>query len=727
LSPDIDLYKVTTPDAQGLWDVVRMVEKVGARDGEDENLKQISQTEKYALYRLLENDFTTYYPQGVAPTMDLIHDTTLSVSGSQPWIKDLVSAGLVEKINQEGLAFTSEQSIKVADFNVLPYALELDGDEGPEWLLKSTNDRLDYGAWLFIDQIGVDSYSLLPSDAVEMPNGSMGNEVELGHDLTRDGKEDAIFFVADYAWGSNFGFFQVFTWDGVRVSRILDLQKYIRATDFGDFQELSLEWKIADVNGDGREELQVKLPRSANFGCEWNEAGVYSWNGSEPKFHLSGVLPPDTPLCWAAQGLALGSSLTQEQKAAMLEKALNNLPASTSPELLALLRVHLAARYTILGKDAQSGRALEGIDRMATGTGLVQVIQDARQASDGSMLDLFDRLYQTALMVVDLPPDSPIIGNLSFSSSVGAYPYDTVINPPMLCPLSDLAEALIENAELPVGSAPLDTLEELGIPLGTTADVQLDDDPENEIAVVVPLSEPQIIVLDQGEQNWRAFRAARLMAPAGEIQFWAGDLYQDQSIELLVGATLRKPTPYNTFTTCWRSESGDVAQFVAIRSAEGEIGSFWSDELCQKIEDLEQFFEGNRFEFALVQGGPQGSNESLVEFNRRIYSFSLQELFALERRDFWHGLDGILDEILTNPGQVPPDAKTAAVLNWVSPTAPGGERIIQRMFYFTAFYYEKNGDNDKAATIYKQLIHNWPDSIWSWLAWARIVQLPGVS
>lgn len=705
-----------------------MAGKVGEQDGDNSDLGTMTRTEQDAIYKLVERDVQRYYPQGLPGNMELIKNSDFAGDGSGTFMSGLIVKNLIAWLNQEDVQFNDDESMQVVNFHLLPYQVELDGDTGSEWLLQVTNGQLAYFDWVYLDEAEAARYSLIPNDPLTIPFGTSLTKAEVEHDLTGDGLVEVVFTSFDYVWGSEFGFVQVFTWNGTRMVKLLELEHYLRSTDFM-LENVDIEFKISDANGDSLEEIQVRLPRSANFGCKWEEVDTYRWQGDQPVFQSKGANPPETPICWAAQALDPSAQLTPEQKAQLLEKALNNLSASSTPaNLQALLRVHLSVAYSMAGKDAQAQQALAGLERIPSSEGLVKTIQDEYQSANSSLLKLCDGLYHAAQSGT-IPDDHDIVSELSYSSSLGVYPNDpSTIYPIMVCPLPALAKHLLEGIQLPASSPPLEVLKTAGFPIGDSAEVQLDKDKELEIAALVELAEPQIIVLDKDQDQWQVSRAARLSAHAEAIEFIAYDIYEDDQIELLVSASLAEPVPYSAFSKCWMPDAGQTNEYLAIQSLDRHFDAFWGDELCGKQGTLEQFVENGIFEFALMQGSPLESNESLAEINRRRYAFSEEELAHVEHNeDIYRGMDELLDEILTGNAQIPIDQKTKIMMSFMSSDSPGEQRISQRMLYFTGIYYELNGQADQATAVYERLVQTWPDSIWSWLAWARLKPASGTT
>lgn len=683
--------------------------------------------EAAALHRAVTRDLEQHYPNGLPNADRLLAEDVREWYAWFPGedVRAVLQAGVVQRLNNEQVVLTGRPFTLGVDTGLKPYPMELDGDAGAEWLVEVDSGTYGVRDWLPLEVDAAGRYALLPND-LRYENDMRGDEttIEVTHDLTGDGRADVVLTFYGYAWGTYFGYVEVYAWDGAALSRL-------DTTNFGirSYYEEDVTLDIADHDGDGRDELQVITPQHAGFGCDWQQVSTYRWSGRQPRYTATGTARPGTPLCAIAEVLQPGSPFAPSQKAWRLENALARLKAEDVPsaDYLALVRLHLAMAYASAGQDAQADRVLALLVAAEGEGGYLQRVREAYAEAEGAPMGICDALYGAAFTVEPYTSlDTDIDGLVNYSAVFGAYPYDWNPYPPLICPLPELLDNLLPTLALDSTLSPAEALAAHSLPLDWASTTNLDADQDLEWVGLLALTEPQVVVLDPVGTRWALSVAARLSGPADDFSFGVRDNDGDGRSEIIVAALLAEPVPYSAFSPCWGPETPRTSEVLLITAAEQGYALARGHTLCGTPPPLEALFaeEGNTEAMAdlVKEHGEESTTGGLAEARGQAWWLTLDELDALEAdpQDVYSQLNELESRVLSGETPISTHAALETMLAAVPADDPAADFFRGRLYFLLGYSYELAGDERAAVAAYVRLIHAVPTSPWSWLAAARL-------
>jgi hypothetical protein len=312
--------------------------------------------------------------------------------------------------------------------------------------------------------------------------------------------------------------------------------------------------------------------------------------------------------------------------------------------------------------------------------------------------------------------------SLSASAVLGVYPYNGGPYPPLVCPLPDFVRAQLDTFELERYESPLEALEEMGYSLAYSGSANLDLDPQDELVVVLALSEPQLVVFDSKIGKWHAHRAARISSQFDALDLALYDQQGDQVPELIVAARLSDPPPDSIYTDCWQPGAGSTTEIIAVRQDGSGFQAYRGYTACGQPAVLEQSVQDGSLAAGLSEGYHLSAGTSLGDVRRLQYALSLEELQARSKE--WKGvyldLEQLEARIRSQKDPNGPAEEIASLLVELSQGPPGTERLRCLLRYLSGLNAELSGDQEAALKAYLELIRLNPVSPWSWLALARL-------
>ena len=88
-------------------------------------------------------------------------------------------------------------------------------------------------------------------------------------------------------------------------------------------------------------------------------------------------------------------------------------------------------------------------------------------------------------------------------------------------------------------------------------------------------------------------------------------------------------------------------------------------------------------------------------------------------QDEWEWLRDTQTAVLTQTDPAVPE-KITQLLTYLPSDDPDAQPYIEHLTYLLGYFYELSGEEETAVTTYLDLIQQFPTSLWSWLAWARL-------
>lgn len=651
----------------------------------------------------------------------------LFTSGGSAWVSPHSPTGLYRLIREGFVQYMNDTSQKLDDkmptvsgednlnFKWTSHPLDIDGDSQVEWLVE-----LDvYGQRVYIPlDRGKDGfYYQIPNDLPNINENFMrGIDLNVEHDLNGDRRPDVVLTQYSYiGGGANSGFIDVYAWDGKGLYRL-------DSFSLDSSADIQITWKIADVNGDGREELQVQTPRCNNALCCWDQVDVYRWNGRSPVYSHQGLEPPSTPLCDASRALKVWTNLTPAQKAAYLSSALQHLPDDQNipGDLLALFHVHLAMNYAMQGLDQQAWSQLKQGSQVPGGGVYTALVRKNLQASNGSLIAFCNGMYAAAYNTAQ-PLQSDIDQYLTLDSGLIAYPYQNRPYEPLVCPLQDLVSARLERLQLPSAVDPLPAFMKAGLPLENSLYLDIDKDGIPEWLGALALSEPRLLLLDPKGGEWCIQDLTYLGGPVSKLEALVKDVNGDGQPDLLILATLSEPVPAGADSPC--HDDGSTTQILILEAIPDGYRTIWRNAICGRHPPIEQVFSDEAVAAMLadqqqIADHRPGSGLSYPSLQELLLGSAVKGTLA-------EYIDTLSNDTIANktPGEI--RARIRGLLNRL----PAGEIltpfIAARLVFLEGLSYQLEGQEESAVQTYQNLLSAYPQSAWSWMATSMLdVSLP---
>ena len=654
----------------------------------------LTSPEARALLAYIQTDLDRFYPDGFPDAGQILAQNRLTPPiwlPPQP-VWTLVQFGLVDLINQQGIQIQDRAPIRLLDFDILPLPAELDGDPGPEWLLETRSERYNLTGWFPVERTAEGLYRRIPN-GLRAENRVRGETLTwtLTPDLNRDGLPDVAAQLDAAALGTGFGYLRVYG----RVAEGIRLLDEIQTAPGEQIE-------IGDHDSDGLAEIQHTRPRSLNFDCQWTQIDRYRWEGETPRFVTLQEQPPDTPLCQAAQALSPIAPLPPAARAQLLESAIPALPAA-SPDYLALLYVHLAMAYAAQGWDAQAAQTLDALERLPQDAFVAQARALWEQAGR-SPLALCYALSDAAAR--GEPENTALAVYLTPAALFRAYGSAQKSYAALVCPLEMVVGERLGRVRIPAGERdPVGALAARGYRLAFPLRLDVDGGPSGEWFALAELERPRLLLLEMGEDGWRAGWLVAFAAPLADLRIANYGGYGDHGDEagepggLLVLATFDESTPVSAYPDCWAQAAAVVSRLVLLARTGQGYRAERETILCGSPPDL----QGLAAEGVEALFPPPPARPTLDQA-RAFYRYLSRLEAQLLRAEALETLRLEFEEIAK---EIPPDH-------------PDREAVVPRLLYARGMSYELAGEEQGAARLYRELIEQYPDSPWAVLARGRV-------
>ncbi len=652
----------------------------------------LTSPEARALFDFVQADFDRYYPEGIPGAGAMFTDGALDPNIWFPpravWL--LAQTAIVERLRAEGLPLTDSVTIALEPFTLLPTLHELDGDPTPEWLVEVTSEAYNLRGWIPLDETP-DGYTLIPND-IRHENLARGQSTtfEFTPDLNGDGLDDLVFHFDGQALGTQFGELKVY---GRVDGRIVLLVK----PELGPGETFN----FGDYNGDGVLELHISTPRTFNFGCEWVQITTYDWMGDDfSKSFITDRYPPDTPLCNAAKFLE-GGHLIMLDKEQSFETVVQAISADIVPseDYLALLQIRLAMDYAGNLEDEKAKAILDQLttfQNSSFATLASQIWMESAHTPLSFCIGLVEAYKAGEMEKTDLAT------YLTTTALFQAYGNEFESAAPLICAPNEVLFSRLFAEKIPTTEIPVQYLLDKNYPLLGETSFNLDDDPEDEWIAGFDIHSPKLLIFDVGPANWTITSPYSFSDPIQALMLRVDDLPENNAPDLFLLVTFASSVPVSKFAQCWEKGASIVSELEVFYFIELVPILKNTSLLCDTPPDLNALTlteilallpepapysvspdEPSTFLFTLEQAESNILQKEGIAFNRKV----LQDLRAL----------------------VPPD----------HPTAP---HLIPRLLFDLGLSYELEGDAVAARAAYLELITQWPDSPWAWLAKARLGQ-----
>ncbi|HNB53431.1 MAG TPA: tetratricopeptide repeat protein, partial [Anaerolineales bacterium] len=652
----------------------------------------LTSPEARGLFDFVQADLERSYPDGLPNAETLFSDGTLDPNIWFPpravWL--LAQTAVVNLLRESQSTLTENTPLLLFSpsssllFSLTPTSHELDGDPTPEWLVEVISEPYNLHGWIPLDETA-DGYTLIPN-VIQHENLARGESTtfQFTPDLNGDGLDDLVMHFDGQALGTGFGELKVYGINEGQVGMLKEIELGPETTfDFGNY------------NGDGAAELRVQIPRTYNFGCAWIQTNLYEWHSHEP-YDFQNPYPPNTPLCNAAKFIEGGHlfGLDLEQSSEMVVQAISP-DIAPSEDYLALLQIRLAMDYA--GK-LEDDKAQEILDHLITYQHSTfaflasQVWSESGRALLPFCTGLVEAFNAGEMDRTDLAP--------YFSSAALLQAYGNVYASaaPFICAPGEVLFSRLLAEQIATGENPVQYLLDRNYPLLDATAINLDDDPEEEWIAGLTIQNPKLLVFDARPDAWSVLNPYDFSDPIQTLMYRVEDLPGYGALDLIVLATFAPSVPVSKFPQC---------------------------EGASLISELD-IFELKWLPLNLVEVSV------LCDVSHPLSTLTPEEIIALipapaqvvttpdDEQFFFFDLERFEQDIFRE-GDIPADRDGLQnLLAAVPPDHPTAPHLIPRLLFDLGLSYELEGDAVAARVAYLELIAQWPDSPWAWLAEARV-------
>lgn len=723
-------YHLQPPDPQKLLSLFitnwKRYEGFYHRSG-DPALRSIQLFDVSSIEDFIIEDIDRYYPEHFPASDQLIDQLEPEWQGLYYYpsnhVEDLLLRSILQYFNQHHIKFTAGKKLAYPVITVLPYSLNLDHDSQLEWLVEL--DFTEYGivTWMPLD-IGADGvYTEIPNDLpIQFTEPAVSNgttELILNHDLNGDGIAEILIPYMSYFAGGGHGQVDIYAWKENSITKVGSADMPGVTPRFGEAYQSTYE--VKDTNGDGREELIVKWPRFRPFGCAWETIYTYRWNGKTLTETAKNNTIPKTPNCEIAR--ALESHDPQEQ-AKLYESVLTRVETNKeSADKQAWVRLQLAVAYAGQNRDAQAAEMLKSIADIENNGGFVNAIQQLVNVDGMSTQDICRAIYVQAKTLGDSGFDSDIDADLSFNNYYPIY-WNPV--PEIVCPNWDLVKNRLKTKPIPGESNPVEALRSAGYSFTFPQRMNLGNKIEMEWIGVINVEQPLLVVLDYQNANWHIYPVDFIEQTPKEIETTVQASPDGAGKQILILINEGKSRINDSEVDC-REVATDYKLLLA-GALEGEYQLLGRRSMsCQLEPPVEITNEDGREKFITLIN--ECSNCDLVSdwdiqtevpappawVTLQGYSTYLQD-----DQDVFEYAAELKRQVIAQADLVTTRTEILRLLEYLPGNDSSAHLIRGYLHYLLGFSYEIEGEREKAAAVYLELIQTVPNSPWSWLASTRL-------
>ncbi len=639
----------------------------------------------------IDEDIKRYYPTGLPELVPIMTDATFYVDYYQSRaLFNLIGQGVVGQLNEMQIDLEVDDMPHFSGYRIGASQIELNGDEGSEWLLTISSERYRFIAHLplLINEEGL--FQIIPNDFRVHSYDDPPQNLNFDYDLTGDRLNDII-EVGNYGNGrSAYWESRIYAWDGERIGLLERL-------DFPVFYG-NPNIDVRDSNGDGIDDIYNPITvHDVGFFCHWAETVIYTWPNGQAEHEYINHEPPDTAKCHLWRVTAY-PAIMGEERIALLTHALS-LPAMQNPTIWdsnfkAFVLIHLGMEYVAQNDLAQATVVLDQLLTLPSDSTIVQTIQEIYEAEQKRPFAFCRQLI--------LNPDRLSLNSFGHAFSNTSLGYAGVYDEsaphlPAICDLDHVLHQYLANMPLPAELPPSQTLNELGIEYQFAQQINLDDDPELEWVGLLSSQLARPVIFDEADGNWQ--------------EIWLELSYDDQFVGLKlvetdvtgdnqpdVVAILANELP------CSSAESPSIRATLKLlytKDSSAEFSPAYSD--CNNDISFE----------------PKAINTDYFRRRELIPMWKTLSDFTATESILWQYVAELDTAVFT---QTDPNivAKITELLNYLPSNDPEAQPYREHLTYLLGYHYELSGDENHAITVYLDLIQQAPSSPWSWLAWARL-------
>jgi hypothetical protein len=697
----------------------------------DEWLETVIFHEVYSIDDFISVDIDLYYPDGLPEWEGFVTDSIMEWRGL--WLNPLKESAyrFIDKGFQKYLVNNPPTTKHKADFSTSSFQATVYMIDDPDHLETTLLIVVRFVDYDFTSFYGVTVESsgdlvILPDILPKIPRTTSATvNVNTDHDLNRDGQKDILLEVQTYFAGGVSGTIELILWnDGDPV--FLDSASLPSVTtSYGEAGESTYE--IGDFNNDGWDEILVKYPRFYPFGCYWETEIMTSWIGTQKMEDWRGEAIPDTHDCDLAQ-VILADSL--EDRIPWLEKFVASSEYEAgSTDLKAWVQLQLAISYAAQGNGVEAEVILASLYREEGDDPFLLAIHEAHEQAGPSPLAVCQALYQKAQ---EIGGEAGTFGSdIDRYLSPEVYPISWEPYPPRVCPYWDLLRSDLGFRLLPYDSDVDKVLSERDFPVIAQTNLNIDADADLELIAVLDVGQPLLAVIDSGDDGIRIYPIDYLFHTPVSIQSNTFDANEDGILDILIVADLGIVESLYNDSFCLPNSEDYYLLLVTI-DGEHDYKSKSRVLACYPYSPFDLQTDGGMKEFVASMRDVESCDYCGTEYFQDTEEEILPKWISLEgfleepRNDavafnYYHELR---NRVIDEQDRSPVREEIQALIDFLPSDEPAVVVLLPELIFYIGLSYELDGNEAKALDTYLDLIQEYPESPWSWLAWSRIEPSP---
>ncbi len=732
LPTDPSRLQLIAPSVGSLLHLLKMANEDPGAFGEGEDFLLARQDFAEVVGLLLAH----YYPDGLSPPQEVLAALAEGCGGCvlPDILAQLLADAVLDDLQRPSMVLEEGRAMEGRGYQLSAYRLELDGDEGREWLLRVEFPGIMSLIWMVVDETGEAGFRPLPVDAPPLLGveqmaflNATPPRVILAQDFTGDGLTDVILQSTTFFLERENNRFEVYqgSAQGLELLSVIDAES---RTQRGEY----VEYTIADPVVLSEPVLTMTIWEELNWGCGWKVEHSFLWPNGVERSTRSAQTPPATPECLLAE---VFNDFTMDPAAHIpkLERALAGFGSAggEAADKAQFARFRLAVLYALQDDEARAKEHLQVFLDGYTkgryeGTELAAYLRQSIQPlAQGAELDPF-ALCQAVANKGDL-----FEGWVPFLIANQVFPGNTFsgqVLSPLVCPAGDLALRLMRGLSFDPATSPQEPLRAAGLPVA--AAVAYPFSPTTPLAWFVYLtsSPPMVFAYLPGDGDFEWQLVYQGEGDPDQLSWFAGDVTGDGVAEIAFAAPLNSPpswceqgTAYDIFAVAFVGEGKtlfdhrdlcvpgegelDLSAFMADKDGDGRVD--WAmEEIVQYTDDQQALFErlGARAFF---------------------HADELQELLRgmdISRGGVGAEISDWREGLLAGQDPIELREKLEAALAQLMQSAEPFTPMRQQIRYWIGFSYELQGKDLQAIESYLALVEADPHTLWGDLAAARLAE-----
>ncbi|NUM46044.1 MAG: hypothetical protein HUU38_15160 [Anaerolineales bacterium] len=650
-------------------------------------------------------------------------------------IVDILSEAAYQYFNLNNFKLVDQEWWSVEEYYMygISYQVEIDRDQGSEWLVQVNTGTPHTSFWLTLNENQDGTYSRLDS-SMSYQVGYFVTEKEpiLIEDLSGDGLTDVLLTnvirgigewveVLEFVKGSPDGFEYVSAF--YEVSEMF-FARYDYSYTFSTSPDTGLPMMI------------VNRTRQIGWNCETTSSRKIHWVNGVEQIIILDTEQPDSINCDIARSVDIEKPPDNQDAIRWLNYAYSQGDLSPENQIYVLFR--LALLYSLKGDSWASENYLNAIIELAKNNAHPIAVALAQQ-----LQPLFQQNqilpYKLCLAAesIELP-----IPYYSYYSGPSAYSYEGLPDgyPTPLCDTREIQLEVLNSLEFDASTSPESVLQDAGFPVltveqapsssfGNTWLTLIDDDSPDYLAGNVLDFDHKIYLLRFIEnEGWDILTSFDYP----DYLDWINQDFTGDGIPE-IGIVYKYDNP--EYTPCELGEN-QYSAYLLSHLAENWNILYFDNQICLPMnipfafEDVLQDKNGDgRVDWVINQLEADNYDVALLETIPATRTLAVHLVSYDSDLEPLISKTAILGDLTTRffesptPSLLRPDLEFYRT-RWGTGADPTSEQIYAHLTYLLALTYELEGDETQAAALFYDLLANHPDTLWAYLAASRLVLKP---